>query len=628
MAAAAAKEARAVGVHQALSPDLDLARDPRWGRVEETYGEDPYLAGRLGVAYIRGMQGNGPSVNSPHLVCTAKHYAAHGSPEAGVNLAPVSGGLRDLHTTYLPPFKAAVTEAGALSVMPAYSEYDGIPASASHLLLTRILRGEWGFRGYTFSDYAAIWMLEQRHHTASSPAEAGKQALEAGMDLEAPGNYGFGAQLLELARKGDIPLDLINNAVARILRVKFLAGIFEQPYADPRGTGVIHTAAHRRLALESARESLILLKNEKNLLPLQNVRRIAVIGPNADTAQFGDYTHASAKGITPLEGIRAVAPAGTTILYAKGCGLISRSRAGFAEAVAAARRSDAAVVVIGGTSHSLGGVGWGTDRDTATCGEGFDRTELDPPGVQEDLVRAIYETGTPVVLVLVHGRPFSIAWEAEHIHAIIETWYPGEEGGRALAEIIFGRVNPSGKLPITVPRSAGHVPAFYNHKPSARGYYHKPGTPETPGRDYVFSSPAPLFDFGHGLSYTTYRYTRLRVSPKKIHPTGCVHVRVDVSNVGRTAGKEVVQLYLRDLVSSVTTPVKRLCRFEKIFLAPGRRRRSPLSNRRILNKKCRILKSDSIFIILQFCCSIFCLSTVPRVFSANLPDSLDRCAGP
>ena len=571
MGEAAAKEARAVGVAQALAPDLDLARDPRWGRVEETYGEDPYLVSRMGVAYIKGMQGEGPTVDREHLICTAKHYAAHGSPEAGVNLAPVAGGLRDLRTIYLPPFKAAVTEAGVLSVMPAYSEYDGVPASASKLLLTRVLCEEWGFQGYTFSDYGAVSMLHTFHKTAHTPPEAGKQALEAGMDLEAPGDYGFGEHLLSMVKKGEVSVDRIDRAAARVLRVKFLAGLFEHPYADvERAASVVNCPAHRKLARQIAQESIILLKNERELLPLdRNIGSIAVIGPNADVAQLGDYSQGKADAVTPLAGIWHAVSKRTEILHAKGCALYGRSREGFDEAVEVAKKGDVAIVVIGGTSMVMAGTGWGTEQRVATCGEGFDRTELTPPGVQEDLVRAVYETGTPTVVVLVHGRPYAIAWMAEHIPAIIEAWYPGEEGGNALADVLFGEVNPSGKLPVSVPRSVGHVPAFYNHKPSARGYYHKPGTPENPGRDYVFSEPTPLFPFGHGLSYTTFEYTNLLVSPQRILPGGRVNVRVDVRNTGKVAGKEVVQLYLDDVVSSVTTPVKALRRFEKIELKPG-----------------------------------------------------------
>jgi len=571
VAEVAAKEARAVGVAQALAPDLDLARDPRWGRVEETYGEDPYLVSRMGVAYIKGMQGAGAAIDGDHLVCTAKHYAAHGSPEAGMNLAPVAGGLRDLRTLYLPPFQAAVKEAGVLSVMPAYSDYDGVPATSSKLLLTRVLREEWAFQGYVFADYGAVHMLHSFHKTAASAEEAGQQALAAGMDLEAPSDYGFGDRLLGLVKKGQVDVALIDQAVSRILRVKFLAGLFENPYADvAKAEEVVNRPAHRKLARKVAQESIVLLKNQHGLLPLsRNTGTIAVIGPNADMAQLGDYSYPKASAVTPLQGLRDAVSKRTEILYARGCGLFEESRDGFEEAVDVAEKSDVAVVVIGGASMIMAGIGWGTDDRVATCGEGFDRTDLSPPGVQGDLVKAVHATGTPTVVVMVHGRPYSIPWMVEHVPAIVEAWYPGEEGGNALADVLFGKVNPSGKLPVSVPRSVGHVPACYNYKPSARGYYRRPGSPDSPGRDYVFAEPTPLFGFGHGLSYTTFKYSSLRVSPRKILPGGRVTVTVTVHNTGEMAGQEVVQLYLNDVVSSVTTPVRALRRFEKITLKPG-----------------------------------------------------------
>jgi len=574
VAAVAAKEARSVGVSQALSPDLDLARDPRWGRVEETYGEDPYLCSRMGVAYIKGLQGERPTVDGEHLIATTKHFAAHGSPEGGVNLAPVSAGPRELRELYLPAFKAAIVEAGALSVMPAYSELDGVPCSGSKLLLTKILREEWGFRGYTFSDYGAIHMLAAMHRTASDLTEAGKQALEAGMDMEAPLIAAFGDRLSKLVRRGQVPVELIDQAVSRILRVKFLAGLFENPYADPkRAVKVVNNPRHRRLARQAAQEAVILLKNEHDLLPLdRNIESIAVIGPNADVAQLGDYSIEKDQVVTPLEGIRRAVSRKTKVIHAKGCGICELSRKGFDEATAAAERAQAAIVVVGGSSMVRSGIGWGTgDKGghVATCGEGFDRTDLNLPGVQQELVEAVAQTETPTIVVLVNGRAYSIPWIAEHIPAILEAWYPGEEGGNALADVIFGKINPSGRLPVSIPRAVGQLPVCYNHKPSARGYYHRPGSPGNPGRDYVFMDTKPLFEFGHGLSYTKFRYSNLRVVPSRIARAGTVNVSVDVRNVGRREGKEVVQLYVNDLVSSVTTPVKALRGFRKITLKPG-----------------------------------------------------------
>lgn len=572
VAGIAAFEGRAAGVAQAFAPDLDLARDPRWGRVEETYGEDPYLVSRMGVAYIRAMQGSKRPLDRRHMVCTAKHFAAHGSPEGGINLAPVASGMREVRSVYLPPFEAAVREGDVLSVMPAYSELDGVPASSSRWLLTELLRDEWHFRGCVFSDYGAVRMLERFHCVAASASEAGTMALKAGMDVEAPGAYGFGDRLLELVSQNKVPIAMVDRAVERILRTKMLAGLFENPYADMSGVKKINCPAHRRAALEVAREAIILLKNANGILPLdRNLDSIAVIGPNADVCQYGDYSWTKTDGVTPLQGIRAAVSRKTKITHARGCGIHETSRAGIAEAVATAGASSVAVVVVGDCSNLTGGIGWGVDRSVATCGEGYDRTELTLPGVQGEMVKAVCATGTPVVLVLVHGRPVVEPELFEGVAAILDAWYPGEQGGNALADIIFGKVSPSGRLPVSIPRSVGHVPAFYNHKPSARGYYHKPGSPEAPGRDYVFSPPTPLFEFGFGLSYTRFKYSNLRVSPRRIIPGSAVEVSVDVENVGKRAGGEVVQVYLRDLVSSVTTPVKSLVGFKKVFLRPGRK---------------------------------------------------------
>lgn len=576
IASVAALEASAVGVRQALSPDLDLGRDPRWGRIEETYGEDPHLCSQFAVAYIKGLQGKGPAIDSNHVVATAKHFAAHGSPAAGLNMAPVAVGMRELRSLYLPPFKAAVTEAGVLSIMPAYHEIDGIPCSKSKLLLTNILREEWGFEGYVFSDFQAIKMLAVFQRTAGNFQEAGRQALEAGMDMEAPETKGFGKNLLELVKKDQVAIETIDRAVLRILRVKFLAGLFENPYPDPkRAATLTNCQKHRRLARKAACESIVLLKNKDGLLPLRrNLRSIAVIGPNADAIQLGGYSYYKENGVTPLQGIRNAISRKTQIHHAAGCGIFELSKAGFAEAVKAAEESEVAVVFVGGASRmNFGAKGRPIDEQDSskrpTCGEESDRADLNLPGVQQQLVEAVMATGTPTVVVLINGRPLSILWIAENVPALLEAWYPGEQGGNAVADILFGKVNPSGKLPVSIPRCVGQVPVFYNHKPSARGYYHRPGVPGKPGRDYVFTSPKPLFEFGYGLSYTTFKYSNLRVSPSTIGPAGQVRVSVDVRNSGSREGQEVVQLYINDLVSSVTTPVKVLRGFEKISLKPN-----------------------------------------------------------
>ena len=573
-AAVAAREARAHGVAQALDPDLDLGRDPRWGRTESTFGEDPWLVSRLGVAFIRAMQGEGPLVDRRHVLCTAKHFAVHGAPMAGLNLAPTVAGPREIRSLWFPPFEAAVVEAGVHSIMPAYSEIDGIPASSNAWLLRTILRGEWGFKGYVFSDYDAICLLRKFHRTAGDAADAARQALGAGIDLEAPSVYAYGDALLGLVRRRVIPMDLVDQAARRVLRAKFIAGLFENPFTPASGADRgIHTSAKRKLAREIAGESIVLLKNEGNLLPLKRgVRRIAVIGPNANEAQLGDYCMPKSTDVTPLAGLRHAAGKRIKIRYAKGCDLFGLSRKGFAEALAVARASDVAIVVVGESSLHFGGVGWGSENSPALGGEGSDSHDLALPGVQSDLVRAIHATGTPTVVVLMNGRPLAIPWIAETIPAIVEAWYPGEEGGHAIADILFGKVNPSGRLPVSFPRSAGHLPCASPRKPSEGGYYRKAGSPGKPGRDYVFDSPEPLWPFGHGLSYTTFEWTDLRISPASVSPADPVKVSIRVRNTGRRPGATVAQLFVRDVISSVTTPVKALRQFRKISLKPGQSR--------------------------------------------------------
>ena len=574
-----ATEATAAGVDQALSPLFDLAIDPRYGRVEECYGEDPFLVSEMGKAFVIGMQGE-PEVTQHKipegkLMCTAKHFAAYSIPQSGINIAPAVIGERDLRSLHLLPFETAVKEANIYCIMPGYHEVDGVPVHASRWLLTDILRKEWGFSGYVFSDYTAINMLQNFHHTAKNKQEAASQAIVAGVDLEAPGNYAYG-ELKAMVEAGTIDERIIDTAVKRILVAKFKSGLFDKPFGvSERRLENVHAPENIDHAQMIAEESVVLLKNEDQLLPLDThkLKSIAVIGPNADQVQFGDYsvTKNNEYGLTLLDGIKQVTGNNITINYARGCGITDLDRSGFDEAVKAAEESDVIVLAIGGTSIIYSGIGWGNDKldKHNTCGEGLDRTSLEPPGVQSDLIRAVYATGKPVVLVMIHGRPYSIPWEKDHVPAILEAWYPGEQGGLAIANILFGHVNPSGKLPVSVPCSAGHVPAIYNHKPSARGYYRQRGTPEKPGRDYVFSSPDPLFCFGHGLSYTKFDYSELEVETKQIGKGMPVKISVLVKNTGTVEGKEVVQLYLRDKVSSVTTPVKVLKGFHKIELNPG-----------------------------------------------------------
>ena len=579
MGAAIAKEASLSGVDQALSPIFDLARDPRYGRVEECFGEDPFHVAEMGKAFVIGMQGD-PSITKKQipenkLICTAKHYVAYSTPIAGINLGPNNLGPRDLRDLHLYPFKKAIQEANIYAVMPAYNEVNGIPLHANKYLMKDILRKELGFEGYVFSDYEAIAMLNYFHKITEDKQATAISAIEAGIDLEAPTDFAY-SELANLVAAGKVEIALIDQAVRNILTAKFKAGLFDKPYKAPKKvSSLIHTTTSVNLAREIAEESIILLKNENNLLPLDlsTLKSIAVIGPNADQVQYGDYsaTKDNESGVTILEGIKKLTNNKLKVNYAKGCNITGDDTSAIAEAVEVAKNSDVVVLVIGGTSSTLSGIGWGNDipNDYPTSGEGFDRASLNPPGVQSELIQAIYKTGKPIVLVMVHGRSYSIPWEKEHLPAILEAWYPGEEGGDAVAKVLFGEVNPSGKLTVSVPKSAGHVPVFYNHKPSGRGFYKKPGSLEKPGRDYVFSSPDPLFPFGHGLSYTQFDYSDLQVEDAKLYIHASIKLSVKVKNVGALTGKEVVQVYINDKISSITTPVKVLKEFKKVEISPN-----------------------------------------------------------
>lgn len=552
-----AEEAENVGISQALAPDLDLARDPRWGRVEETYGEDPYLTGKMGARYVRGIQKHGK------IAATLKHFAAHGMPESGVNLAPVSAGERQVRELYLPAFEEVMKEK-PLSVMPAYSEWDGVPCSASEEFLTQILREEMGFDGYVISDYGAIEMLCDFHHTADTPAEAGRQALLAGIDLEAPNEYGFGKEMLKLIRSGELPMEALDRAVERILTVKERVGLlsdekFMETVPDSR------KKEHKKLALEAAGESIVLLKNEGNILPLSSeTKSIALIGPNAASVELGDYC-ITMEGVSLLEGLKEGYQG--EIRYCKGSTLYNRIPGEAERAAEMAAQSDVVVLVLGGSSMKSYGVGWGSEDRVSelTCGEGYDSVDVRLPEAQMELAEKVLAAGKPVILIMIDGRPEAIPEIYDRAEAILYAWYPGEEGGKALTDILFGRINPSAKLTVNIPKHVGQIPMCYNRKPSARGFYHNPGSPEKPGQDYTLIDPAPYYEFGYGLSYTQFMYSSLEIERQGEKTL----VRVNVKNIGSTAGKEIVQLYVNDEVSSVTTPVKALKGFCKILLQPG-----------------------------------------------------------
>ena len=563
---ATAAEARARGAQECLAPVVDLARDPRWGRTEETYGEDPYLVSRIGVAAVKGFQGDGPFIDKSHVLATLKHFAVHGQPEGGTNVGPGNYSERVVREYFLKPFEAGVKEAHARTVMASYNEIDGIPSHSNRHLLTDILRQEWGFDGLLVSDYFAISDLRTLHHVAATDDDAAKMALDAGVDIELPGADTF-RDLADQVRKGRIAQSTVDQAVSRVLREKFLTGLFDDPYVDPENAEkVTNSPEHQQLALKAAHESIILLKNQNNLLPLDKAKykHIAVIGPNAAELHLGGYSNNPGRGVSILQGIRDKVGSGSEVLYSLGCKITESdpdwnadkvvlgdpalNAKRIQEAVRVARKADVVILVIGGNEQ--------TSREAWAVEHPGDRDSLDLLGNQDDLVKAILATGKPVVVFLIHGRPNSINYVAENVPAILDGWYLGQEGGAAAADVIFGDFNPGGKLPITVPRSVGQLPDYYYQKPTAK-------------REYLGSTTEPLFPFGWGLSYSTFNYKNAKVSPDSIGPEGDTEVAVDVTNTGKVQGDEVVQLYIRDEVSSVTRPVKELRGFRRVTLAPG-----------------------------------------------------------
>ncbi len=562
----AALETRVRGSHQVLGPNLDVAREPRWGRTEETYGEDPYLVSRMAVAVIKALQGPGPGIDGDHIIATAKHFAAHGQPEGGTNIAPANYSERVLREVFLPSFKAAVTEAGIMSVMPSYNEIDGVPSHVNKWLLERVLRKEWGFKGYVVSDYYAIPQLMDLHHVAGDKAEAARLALEAGIDIELPDPDCF-RMLVQLVKEGRVSEAAVDKAVMRNLRAKFLLGLFENPYVDPdRAVEVTNSIEHRGLAAEAARRAITLLKNDNNLLPLDRgrLKSLAVIGPNADRVHLGGYSDNPGRGVSVLQGITEKVGNKIRVTFAEGCKITkeggdwwadtshlsdeSADARLIAQAVDVAKAADVAVLVLGG-NEDTNKEGWAENH----LG---DRDSLDLIGHQNDLVKAVLETGKPTIVVLINSGPLSINYIAEKVPAVLEGFYLGQETGIGIADVLFGDYNPSGKLTVSFPRSVGQLPIYYNRKPTAR-------------RGYLYTSKQPLFPFGYGLSYTSFEYSNLRVSPAQIGSAGQTKVNVTVTNTGQRAGDEIVQLYIRDLVSSVTRPVMELKDFRRVSLAPG-----------------------------------------------------------
>lgn len=565
-----ALETRVRGAHQALSPLMDVARDPRWGRTEETYGEDPYLAARIGVAAVRGMQGDGSFTDKRHIIATLKHFAAHGGPESGTNCAPVNVSERILREVYLYSFRKGVQEGGAISVMASYNEIDGVPSHANTWLLRDVLRKEWNFDGYIVSDYDGIAQLFSRgglfgHHVAKDPKHAAELAVRAGVNIELP-DIDCYAYLVELVREGTLSETQLDELVAPMLAWKFKLGLFEDPYVDPdKAEAIVGCQEHRQLALEAAQKTITLLKNDGDIVPLDKakIKTLAVIGPNADRVLLGGYSAWPKQTITLLQGIRDYVGDAVEVLHHPGCPITQgqswyadevklgdpqEDRRLIAEAMDMAQKADAIVLALGGNEQ--------TCREAWSRKHLGDRASLDLIGRQDELVDAAVATGKPVIVFLFHGRPNSITNVAQKANAIFECWYLGQEAGRAAAEVLFGKVNPGGKLPITIPRSAGHLPAYYNYKPSAR-------------RGYLLDDVGPLFAFGYGLSYTRFTFSNVRLEKNSIALGETTRVLVDVANTGAMAGDEVVQMYIRDHFSSVTRPVKELKGFQRITLEPG-----------------------------------------------------------
>jgi beta-glucosidase len=567
---------RAAGAHQGLGPVLDVCRDPRWGRLEESFGEDPHLVARMGVAFVRGLQGSDPRTG---VVATAKHFVGYGASEGGLNWAPAQIPARELRDVYLHPFEAAVRAGGVRSVMNAYNEVDGVPCAADRELLTALLREDWGFAGCVVSDYFAIRQLAEYHGFAVDAQDASVKTLSAGIDVELPTADCYAEPLAEAVRQGLVPREALDTAVRRVLRTKFELGLFERPYVEPAdANAAAGTAAHRELARKIARKSLVLLRNDGTLPLARDVRTVAVIGPCADDGRnlLGDYAYPAhvesfrdvlesgghpftqpAQRAIELPATKTVLEAlrerlGAAARFARGCDVAGSSRDGFDEAVALAREADVAVLVLGDKSGLT---------DDCTSGETRDRSALWLPGVQEELLAAVLDTGTPVVLVLVAGRPYGSAELHERCAAVLLAWLPGQEGAAAIAETLLGEVSPGGKLPVSFPRSSGQIPVFYGHKPSG-GRSHWKG-------DYVDGPVAPLYPFGYGLSYTTFELGPASVRRSEVSWSETLTVEVVVANTGEQPGDEVDQLYVRDPQASVTRPVLELKSFVRVELAAG-----------------------------------------------------------
>jgi beta-glucosidase len=561
--AAAAAEARSVGIHMLSTLVLELDRDPRMGRNEEAYTEDPYLYSRIAEGIVRSTQGY--DIAAPDkVIAVLTDFPTQSEPASGLERGAIELSERSLRENFLPPWIAAITKAGGLGVMAGYPEVEDVPAHASKKWMNDVLRQEIGFQGIVESEGGGFGTLIYED-IVRTQKEAGAMALEAGVDLDITYEPAYMRPLIENVEEGRVPIALVDRAVRRVLEQKFRLGLFENPYVDvEHAVRTVHSQAYQDLALRAGREGIVLLKNERNVLPLKkDLKSIAVIGPDADNLmnQLGDYSPKKVLQhvISIAEGIKSKAGRDTKVIAVKGCGVLGNDKSGFAEAVRAAESADVAIVVVG---ENQGQNDVDEEKDPPTDGEGHDVASLDLSGVQEDLVRAVYETGTPTVVVLVNGRPLSTRWTAEHVPAIVEAWRPGERGD-AVADVLFGDYNPSGRLAITIPRHVGQLPAYYNYKPAKRYWM------RDEKRGYADMPATPLYAFGHGLSYTTYEYSNLRIEPAQIHPEGVTRVSMEVKNTGDRVGVETVQLYIHETAGPVATPVKQLRGFERVELKPG-----------------------------------------------------------
>jgi beta-glucosidase len=572
-----AREMRARGIQHALTPVIDVCREPRWGRTDETLGEDPYLNGKLGAAMVRGFQGGATGEVAPgHVATTLKHLTGHGQPQGGLNRSPADIPLRELYDIHLVPFRMAIAEAKPVAVMPSYNEVNGVPSHANVWLLQEVLRGEFKFDGLIASDYNGIEYLSEVHNVAADTAEAAALAFKAGVEVNLPEGTAF-KHLQKLVEQGRIPMADVDRAVARVLRLKFALGLFENPYADPRqAIEITKLESSKSLALEAAQKSIVLLKNRNGILPLakDKYKSIAVVGPNAVQARLGSYSGEPWYKVGILEGVRKKVGGTVKVLHAEGCTIVkdlpvssmdawdkakapkfpteAENHAAVAAAVAVAKEADLILLVIG-ENEVIAREAW----EGAHYG---DRASLELFGAQNELARAMFALGKPVVVYLMNGKPLAIPEIADRADAIVEGWYMGQETGTAAADILFGDVNPSGKLTISFPRSTGHIPAYYNHKPGARIF------------EFIDDTVQPLYPFGFGLSYTTFSYSEPRLAAASIDAAGKTTVSVTVTNTGKVAGDEIVQMYIRDRVSSVTRPVKELKGFQRISLKPGESR--------------------------------------------------------